>query len=388
MKQNYIKNENKVHYKYKFTITAVILSYLFCCLFFFQAAMAKTFDSDILPHIQKAHSLTDGYSLLHKIVYALVKISLPANQPAINASILIMPILLALSIFFSILIIHHYFYSKYPHKSPYLTGFLPIALIFVSMIIYNPYNNYLFISSSSPNVWHNPTVIFSRTFAILTFLYVLQIYYRYRSKKIYFKEALPIMLFSILSMWAKPSFLTSFLPSVAILFIYLYFKKKISLKFLFVIGLSLLPSFILFFFIQDSLFNDKSYVVFAFARVWRSFSTNIPFSIVQAAAFPLYILLINVKRLSFAFILSFINYIISLLIYLCLAEEGVRILHGNMVWGYILGMFFFFVFAAEEFFFKHQYTRTQKITGWTLFMIHFASGVFYFIKIMSGGEYL
>ena len=388
MKQDCIKYENKADYRYKFMITTVSLSYIFCCLFFFQAAMAKTFDSDMLPHIQYSHVITNGYSLLHKTVYVLAKIILPANKPLINASILIMPIVLALSIFFSILIIHRYFYSKYPYKNPYLTGFLSIALIFVSMIIYNPYSTYLFISSSSPNVWHNPTVIFSRTFSILTFLSVLQIYYKYKLKKEYFKDSLALILFSALSMWAKPSFLTSFLPAVAILFIYLYLKRKISLKFLSILGLSLIPSFILFFFIQSSLFDDKSYVVFAFARVWRSFSTNIPFSIVQAAAFPLYVLLINIKRLSFAFTLSFINYIISLLIYLCLAEQGDRMLHCNMVWGYIMGMFFFFVFAAEEFFLKRQYTQTQKITGWILFMMHFLSGIFYFLKIMSGGRYL
>lgn len=384
-----MKNKNNADYKYKFMIIAVLLSYIFYCLFYFQATTTnETFDSDTQAHIQFACLQTGDYSLLHKTVYILTETIRPLERSPIHVSMLTMPIVLALSIFFSILILHHYFCLKYPHKSHYLTSFLPIALIFVSMIIYNPYKTYLFISSSSPNIWHNPTIIFSRTFAILTFLYVLKIYYKYKSKKTYLKEFLLLLLFSTLSMWAKPSFLTSFLPSVAILFIYQYFKKKISLKFLFAVALSLVPSFILSFIIQSSVFDDKSYVVFAFAKVWRSFSTNIPLSILQASAFPLYIFLINIKRLSFPFILSFINYIISLLLYLCLAEHGNRLLHGNMGWGYILGMFFLFVFASEEFFLKRQYSLSQKITGWILFMMHFLSGVFYFIKILSGGRYL
>ena len=212
MEQNCIKNKNNAGYKYKFMTIAVILSYIFCCLFYFQATMGKPlFDSDTKAHIEIANTPKDAYSLLHKLVYTLTEISLPAGQASINASVLIMPIVLALSIFFSILIIHHYFCLKYLDKDPRLIGFLSIALIFVSMIIYNPCKTFLYVSTGSPNVWHNPTMIFSKTFCILTFIYILQIYDKYKLKERYVKEFLFLLLFSTLSMWAKPSFLTSFL---------------------------------------------------------------------------------------------------------------------------------------------------------------------------------
>lgn len=259
------------------------------------------------------------------------------------------------------------------------------------MIIINPFSPHLYLGTGTPNPWHNPTFIFCKPFSILVFICLLKSLDYFKGKTGYIKELFLLSIFSILSMWAKPSFLMSFLPSVAIIFIYKFVKKEISVNFLILVAFSLLPSLIPLFIMNNMVFNSANStntIIFTMGQVWSNHSKNIPLSIVLAAAFPLYVFILNIKQLSTSHLLAFTNYIIAMLIYFFLAENGARIYHGNFSWSYLFALFFLFFVSIEEFFFKKKNSHLLYITGWGLFCLHLISGLYYLFVIAVGHNYL
>jgi hypothetical protein len=331
-----------------------------------------------------------GYSLLHQFikVIAILLSFFKISKEGIYTILMILT--LVASIFFSLMIINNYFQKRYKEINPYLIDFMSLALMVVSMIIINPFSHPYYLGTGTPNPWHNPTSIFCKPFSILVFIYLLKSLDHYIDKTGYTKELLLLSFFSVLSMWAKPSFMISFLPSVAIIFIYKFVKKEISIKFLVLVAISLLPSLIPLLIMNTTVFNSANStntIIIAMGKVWGNHSKNIPLSIVLAAAFPLYVFILNVKKLSTAYLLAFMNYILAMLIYFFLAEKGGRMYHGNFCWGYLFALFFLFFVSIEEFFFKKKTSKGLYILGWGLFLLHLFSGLFYLSVIAVGHSY-
>ena len=165
------------------------------------------------------------------------------------------------------------------------------------------------------------------------------------------------------------------------------------MRFLLQTGGSLAIALIPFFAINNFVYTGKEcQVIFAFGVVhnhYAKFMTGgILVGILRASAFPLYVAAVSLKKpVSFAFKLSFVNYLIAFLISLCLAESGERLLHGNFLWTYIIAIFFFYLFACTDFFFKNKYSSTVKLVGCVLFLLHLACGIIYFSKLSLGYPY-
>ena len=387
----------------------LIVITIFCFILFFNQSMYNNpykgdYISDTGTHVELTMK-EKGYSLFHMVLGSSELINRainfsPKGPPDFSYEKqrkiiydFVVALLLSLCVLASILIIYFYLYSEFPKADQRLTAFLSISLLFTNLILIFPHIYGLFIGLQGPNAWHNPTLIFCKPLCLLVFIYVLNMKSKFEAKQSYIKEAILIAVFSMLCMWAKPSFLLSFLPSVLLVIFYLFFRKKISLKFLVIIGMSFSISLIPFFLIKSFAYeNYQSHIVFAFGRVFKYYSRFIPhytpLFFVLNVAFPLYVFVVSCrKRLSFPFVLSFVNYIASFLISLCLAEKGERMTHGNFLWTYQLGIFMFFVFAVREFFFVNTYSRKVKIAGWCLFGLHLLSGIFYFIKLSLGYPY-
>jgi hypothetical protein len=380
--------------KYFFTIT----SFIFCCVCFFifysQATSTNGYPSDMHAHIgfiiNPGNYAPAGYSLLHQIIKVGVNfLSFFKISKLILCSIL-MILTLVSSLFFTLMVVNNYFQKRYREVNPYIIDLMSLALMIVSMIIINPNSPHLYLGTGTPNPWHNPTYIFCKPFSILVFIYLLKSIELSNENKDCTKELIFLSLFSVLSMWAKPSFLISFLPSVVLLFIYKLLKKEISIRFLILSGISFLPSMIPLFIMNSTIFNSANStnsIIIAAGQVWSNHSKNIPLSIVLAAAFPLYVFILNVKQLSTSHLLAFINYILAMLIYFFLAEKGVRMYHGNFSWGYLFALFFLFFVSIEEFFFKKKTSKGLYIPGLGLFLLHLFSGLFYLSVIVMGHNY-
>jgi hypothetical protein len=380
----------------KYFFTAI--TFIFCCILFFifysQVTSTKGYPSDVHAHIgfiiNPGNYAPAGYSLLHQFIKVGVHFLSFLKISKLSLCSILMILTLVTSIFITLMVVNNYFQKRYREVNPYIIDLMSLALMILSMIILNPNSPHLYLGTGTPNPWHNPTYIFCKPFSILVFIYLLKSIELSQEKKDCTKELIFLTLFSVLSMWAKPSFLISFLPSVVLLFIYKLLKKEISFKFLILVGISFLPSLVPLFIMNSTIFNSANStntIIIAAGQVWSNHSKNIPLSIVLAAAFPLYVFILNIKHLSTAHLLVFINYILAMLIYFFLAEKGVRMYHGNFSWGYLFALFFLFFISIEEFFFKKKIPKGFYIPGLGLFLLHLFSGLFYFSVIAAGHNY-
>jgi hypothetical protein len=293
---------------------------------------------------------SNGYSLLHQLIRlgALVLAFLKVNIAGIYTILMIFT--LVASQLLTLILLRLFLHDRHKEANPYFIDFFSVSLMLVSMIIINPFTPPFYLGTGTPNPWHSPTYIFCKPFSLLVFIFLLKSYDYFNENKKYTRVLILLSISSVLSMWAKPSFLMSFLPSVAIIFTYKFLRKEISFKFLALVAISLLPSIIPFIYTNYKVFhypNSTESVIIAVGRVWGTHSKNIPLSIFLAMAFPLYVFILKVKKMSTPHILVLTNYLIAMLIYFLLAETGFRMYHGNFSWGYYYAMFLMFLVSIE-----------------------------------------
>jgi hypothetical protein len=372
-------------------LTALVLFSCFCFYLFYYQAI-DIFPSDLEDHINFTLIGKSTYSLLHSFVIFLADvIPITGKVSRLSHLTILMIITMVGSVLATILILHAYLHQKYKEANPYLIDFVAISLVIVSMLIIPRMGrDYLYLGIGTPNPWHNPTYLFCRPFSLIAFIALLMSYDKFKANASYARELVLLAVAAALSMWAKPSFMMSFLPALACLFLYKLIKKEVSLRYSIMAGLALLPSLVPLFIINQSVYQGEqatNKVVIIFGEVWYAYTDNFPLSILMGMAFPLYMLIVNYKTLSTGFMLAFINYIIATLIYFFLAEDGDRMYHGNFGWTYFFAMFFMFLMASEALFFKSKLHTAAKALGWLLFGCHLLSGVYYLSVLARGTSY-
>ncbi len=385
IKVNILNTYPKLPYKKKIFN---FLLFIYCAVltFFIWKTIYSSRYSDYKEHIK--FTLPGGenyncYSLLHKIMIFFSDISAYLNMNRYQFNALIMLVTVIIAFLSTIIIINNYFKKTYKNINFYFIDISTFALITVSMIyIFNPFTNSL-IRGYTGNPWYSPTYIFCKPFSLMVLLLIFKIYEQFKEKTNYRNLLFALSFFSTLSMWAKPSFLMSFLPAIAIILIYKYFNKEISIHFLIVIGLALLPSLLPFLIIKNNIYhsnNATSQVIVTFGKSWYNITNSIWLSIFVSAAFPLYVFFLNLKNLSFAFKLIFLNFVIAILTNFFLAESGNRLNHQNFGWGVMYGLFFMFIISFETFFFIKKHPKKYNNFGIFLFLFHLFSGLAYFTK--------
>lgn len=380
-----------------FKIILVLEFFLFLLLFYNQSRSNGYFySSDWSSHLYfslNSQNNKEAYSLMHQTIKIITNLfyKIPNDSVYIIGN-WVMIILITSSLMLSVLIINFWLRYEYPQISTVKADLLSLSLLIVSMIIVNPgilSTHYLGIGS--PNPWHNPTFIFSKPIAIVLFLITIHAFKKSLTKSNFKKEIILIVVLSPISMWAKPSFLISFIPTVFIFASYFFLKKYINFKFTFAICLSFVFAIFPLFWIYFKVYNDvnsNSNVVIAFAKVWSLYTDNIFKSILLGVCFPAFVFLWKRRTLNIFSWFAIVNYIISLLITILLSEEGERFYHGNFFWTYMFSLFFLFLTASIEFFYFTNKTRNIKIIGNSLFLLHLISGIYYFIIISLGFSYI
>lgn len=331
----------------------------------------------------------EGYSLFHTLsrwVTNLIKIVVNASGYFIMSLVFIVMCILA---FFSSLFLVQRYLSTSGAVSAAKVGFFSLSLLILSMVIINPSGPF-YIASGTPNPWHNPTYVISRPFAILFFIYAIK--FLNDEHYISAKHLILFSLSGILSMWAKPSFLISFLPAYALIACYSFYRKKLSFKNLFLIGVTTLPCLLPLYFINTMMFHnaeDANKIIISFGTVWSHYSKNIPLSIVLSIAFPAFVFVVSPKRFSLESKLVWLNYFFALSYYLFLAEGGGRMYHGNFFWTYMFALFFLFLVSVKAFFIDKSIMHKPYIfrIGIIIFCLHLFSGIYYFFNVLGGFSY-
>lgn len=272
-------------------------------------------------------------------------------------------------------------------------------------------NRYLGIYSMNP--LHNPTQLCVKPFALLCFCLVYDIFERQSDTEyhgVFFpvekslkKHYIYLAILLFLSTLAKPTFAQTFIPAVGLLmlteWIKLLWKKDQTAKTYFAECLKMLlcavpsllyigVSYTAFFIMGGSIAATDGICLTSIGRVWSMFTENIFLSIALGMAFPLLLLLMDIRsfiRDSFGRI-ALTSYLVGLLEALFLGESGEKLSHGNFIWPMISGMTLLWTFAMIKLLCLEQEGNNKKsgiwtIAAWGLFAAHILCG-FYYIQTL------
>ncbi len=283
-----------------------------------------------------------------------------------------------------------------------LIPFAALTLCLVSAIYMPWYSTAIYMGQSTPNVWHNPTQLIVRPFALIAFWMTVRIYRRLREGDKWparvFESRGEIVAYAfmlMLTVWGKPSFVQAFIPGLAILMIVDLIRSR-GRAFLacFKMACAYIPAvaLLLMKFISEFGADAESGIEIAFLDVWSNSTKNIPLSMLLLFAFPLFVFIVDGKRLltSVEGQLSLSNLAVAVVMKAALAETGSSRYHGNLGWSYGLAAVFVWFIAMRNFLelmfgdrlTGRKYTAVAVI-GWTLLFLHLLTGIVYYIKIVS-----
>jgi len=270
---------------------------------------------------------------------------------------------------------------------------LALSLLFVFAIPVPSYSldEFMYIGNYVPNVWHNSTVLFMFPFALLLFEQSYRQLTQYDAQRNNW-----ILLLTFLNVFIKPSYFFVFVSVYPLLLLLKYkFKKEFWQGILpIVIGLVFLAlEFWSIYLTKDPFSNEKSSVIFQpfytsplFPDLWP-----MPYAFVFSLFFPLLYAVLNFNKVrkSQLFWFSSLSFIVSVFIYLFIAETGPRATHGNFYWQIVICTWicFFVSLMALLKDFKQQGTTFKNNLLLSTYFIQVLIGVVYFVRLCVTGNY-
>ena len=145
------------------------------------------------------------------------------------------------------------------------------------------FNPFYYLGQGSPNIWHNPTNIAVKGFAVLCFGLVIYILESAKTDKELLWTYIILSVLLVLSALAKPSFFQGIVPGLGLYFIFALIAKgfKTQIKRFLLIALSFVPSacvigfqFVCSFFIQGNI-GEGNGIGIEFGRVLHNWSPHL-----------------------------------------------------------------------------------------------------------------
>ena len=287
-----------------------------------------------------------------------------------------------------------FIWYKLANKSTGLENisFYSTCLLIVGPLSFPRFNPRYYLGQGSGNVWHNPTNIAVKGFAVLCFALIVYILETGKTDRELRKTYILLSILLFLSALAKPSFFQGIVPGLGLYFIFVLiakgFKQHIK-RFSFIV-LSFVPSacviafqFMTSFF-QTGNISDGSGIGIEFGRVLHRWSPNLGISFLLAFAFPLAVLLLNFKNL-----ISKTSVQVTIFYELAawlegsfLYEIGPRESHGNWLWGSDLSMFIVWIVFLIHYFdilnddnVSEKHKKLNLIIGIPLLFLHLIFGI-------------
>lgn len=273
-------------------------------------------------------------------------------------------------------------------KHPVIVTLCGVALMFVAAIWVPFYNREIYFGQGSPTIWHNPTYLAVKPFALLSCLLLFRMV---QDRRADVRRCVLYAIITLLCLFLKPSYFQVQAPAV---FIYLVidfilnrdfkFARNIALTFIPAIAYMLIQFWIMFY----SSTGGGNGICFGFFTMYRSTNPSLLISILLLLAFPIYSGIVLWKDLmtkKSPYLFLIIMVVIGFCEYSFLLENGPRMYHGNFSWGYMLSVFLYWAFALPLFlkksFVDRSLPRVLVAIGLLLILWHFASGVIYYYKL-------
>ena len=263
------------------------------------------------------------------------------------------------------------------------------------------FNRNLYLGQGSPNIWHNPTFLMVKAVAfpvLVGFSSLMSSMLAGIGNAEEGMAGVPWLRVAALALGllatnlAKPCFMQVFFPAFCLLALFLVVKHgKRAVRPVCCLSLVLLPS-VLFMGLQYILVfdgNSDSKVAVAFLKYWRHTTPNAGISFILVSLFPLLMLVHSVKHRRFGAgdALVWLMFVAGVLQKAVLIEEGRRMWHGNLTWGFMLAIFFVWYFAIDKFISLSRDCAGPRQRAWLVaasaaLSMHVASGMWYIWRLL------
>ncbi len=283
---------------------------------------------------------------------------------------------------------------------------LDFVLNVVSAIYVPFFNKYPYLGQGSPNIWHNPTSIAVKPFALFAFVLFSDMVMESRKsdfeKNIPLGKAIAAAILLILTCLAKPCFVQVFYPAIfTLMVLWLIMYKGKNFKTALQLFLVCLPSLIVMIMQLVIAFytsggESEGIAIMPFV-VAGARTPSILISTILLLAFPVVMLVLAAirKSLNWGDALGWFMVLWGLIWRLFLVEKGERLYHGNFSWGYMLAVFLGFYTAVKNYlklYFRDQMTGNKRGFGFILatfvLALHFISGLYYVFYIGVLGNWI
>lgn len=392
---------------------------LACTIFLITIAAAMTGKNDYPPHLEILPRISD---MLHPLNYFcrnteplwhyLVKLLHWLFRVPLDYSGAIVSGLCNVALYE---IIKKSFLKKYMYSS--LLSFL----LLIAGPLYIPwYNSRIYVGQGSPNVWHNPTLIMVKPFAVIIIYivksYIIEPFQDCIDPLKIKKNGITLILLMLFSAIAKPAFIQIFFPAVFIWCIFYlvhillgqnkHFKKVFFSRslFLFVCCLPTLAIFLIQFYllfltrtIEQPASTTIGIKLFYVMNIW---APNPFFSALLAITFPVSVVMFCVfskRAISNMTKFSWLMYVIAFC-EAALLYEPKRLSAGNFCWGLEIAIFIIWI-DAFKIFFSIDFPKTRCIgirtklaslfyaTSCLLLCFHVIFGIIYISRVIFLGDF-
>lgn len=307
----------------------------------------------------------------------------------------------------TVILINYFLKDSLKNETPkYICDILTVVISFVStllitfdIVVY--YSGYIHF-----NIWHNPTYIAVKPFAVLLLILLKKCFDMYEEKKkLPAKLLISISVVMLISLLAKPSLIQILFPGFLIYFVLdIVLSKKHGSHFMLGVKLFVccLPALafiiymIMFFFTGET---DNGIAIQPFL-VWKCFTNSILLVALSSFAFPAFVVASNIKNLRSIDKLVISVFSAGLLEYVLLAETGSRRFHGNFGWGLSLAYMMLWIVSVILFvkdvkargYSKQSINAPLNMAGgkpllisieFVALFLHFIAGVIFCIGIMN-----
>ncbi len=388
-----MNHANPIKQRSKYSNTCRVLTIIFfvlhCVMFIFLFHQqyyhgTNGFMSDMLMHIEFFKTGKNLYSLTYVCLGLLNMLPNPGDCIAVYQTALLLLGVFATKKLLQFLM---------PHKDKWIVWVyawmcnmffkIVIPLIpFVGTFRYEVILNF--------NVYHNPTYIAMKPFAILSVYYFLTFIKTYHTKRISVKQWLIFTGLMLLTTAFKPNFIVGFSLAVLCVLIIDFFrhKGKNILNYI-IVGTAVLPSIGLTLFQQSKVFDNSSHLRIGFMTALNAMNQYSLITIFLSMVFPLAILaycfrdVVKDKFYAFGVLQMVTNLAITFFVY----EDGWRLNHGNFLWS---SYFAVGIFCAVSMY-KHNKLVEQNNKGAVIITsailgAHVMGWVNYVFDLLNGGR--
>lgn len=384
-------SKNKINIEKILTCGLYLIYGTACCFLYYHMCLpeAGKYHSDLPAHIESGMT-GRGYSLL-EILYKYICMAGVGSK--------VIPILLMLLTLAGIYLSFRLMRQIFPEGDPLILQLLAFAAN-LEMPLYLPFiHPYWNMGLQTGSMWHNDTYLGMRAFGLL----VLLIYFKHQeSYKETFKGgqwvAFAAALF--LANFMKPNFLLCFAPVMGILLLRdLVVSRGKEIKAIIWFGLAVIPSLSILIFQSIQLFGEGTNggsIALSLAYILRLRNEHPIFSIFQSAAFPIAVLIVNVKELRHdrIYSTSWLIWLFGFLEFLFLNQTGECINDGNLTWGYSFCLTLIFAVSAAKLYQNWKMQNMQKKSEWIGFAVcgilllwHLVCGIWFFAGLLQGLPY-